>query len=179
MPYLTGKNITLRALEPEDLEILYHWENIPSLWKYGSTLAPFSRHILRQYLQDYTTDIYQTRQLRLMITFKDISIGTLDWYDYDPYHNRAAVGILIDEKYQRQGLGRDALNTLVNYSFGYLGLHQVYTYIPENNTASLRLFESCGFIRCGYMQEWLKEGNGYSSVITMQLINKNQKPSLG
>lgn len=56
-----------------------------------------------------------------MITFKDISIGTLDWYDYDPYHNRAAVGILIDEKYQRQGLGRDALNTLVNYSFGIPG----------------------------------------------------------
>ena len=52
MKYLSGTNIHLRALEPEDLDILYHSENDSSLWQYGSTLVPYSRFTLREYLQN-------------------------------------------------------------------------------------------------------------------------------
>ena len=42
MNYLTGKQIELRAVEPEDLDALYRWENDSSLWIYGSTVSPLS-----------------------------------------------------------------------------------------------------------------------------------------
>ena len=93
MKYISGTNIHLRALEPEDLDILYHSENDSSLWQYGSTLVPYSRFTLREYLQNGQNDIYQTRQLRLMITCnKDKkTVGTIDLFDFDPHHRRAAI----------------------------------------------------------------------------------------
>lgn len=70
MNYLTGKQIELRAVEPEDLDALYRWENDSSLWIYGSTVSPFSRYLLKQYIENYTADITRDKQLRLIIMRK-------------------------------------------------------------------------------------------------------------
>ena len=61
------KEILLRALEPEDLELLYSWENNSSYWIISSTVVPFSKYTLKRYLENSHKDIYQTGQLRLMI----------------------------------------------------------------------------------------------------------------
>ena len=48
--HLKGEHIYLRALEPKDLEVLYHWENNPAIWKVSNTFAPYSKFVLEQYL---------------------------------------------------------------------------------------------------------------------------------
>ena len=50
--YLSDEEIRLRALEPEDLEVLYRWENDSTLWEVGNTLAPFSRYALKRYIAE-------------------------------------------------------------------------------------------------------------------------------
>ena len=50
--------VTLRALEPTDLDILYKWENDTALWVVSDTVAPYSREALWQYLETNTGDIY-------------------------------------------------------------------------------------------------------------------------
>ena len=62
--------IRLRALEPEDVNILYKWENDTEIWKVSNTVAPFSKHMLRQFIENQQRDIYETRQLRLIIESK-------------------------------------------------------------------------------------------------------------
>ena len=44
--------IRLRALEPEDVNILYKWENDTEIWKVSNTVAPFSKHMLRQFIEN-------------------------------------------------------------------------------------------------------------------------------
>ena len=39
MALLENERVCLRALEPEDLELLYRWENDSELWEVGNTLA--------------------------------------------------------------------------------------------------------------------------------------------
>lgn len=70
MGFLESNRITLRALEPEDLDILYKWENDSRLWQNGSTLTPYSKFALRDYLENSLQDIFQSRQLRLMVEEK-------------------------------------------------------------------------------------------------------------
>ena len=113
MNYLTGKQIELRAVEPEDLDALYRWENDSSLWIYGSTVSPFSRYLLKQYIENYTADIARDKQLRLIIMRKESRqvIGAIDCFDYDITNRKAAIGLLIDPDHKRQGFGRDALET--------------------------------------------------------------------
>ena len=50
--FLEDEVIRLRALEPEDLELLYRWENDSALWEFSSTLAPFSRYLLKEYIEN-------------------------------------------------------------------------------------------------------------------------------
>ena len=59
--------VKLRAMEPEDLELLYHIENNRDLWKVGATNVPYSRYVLRDYIARATGDIYTDRQVRQII----------------------------------------------------------------------------------------------------------------
>ena len=43
---MVGKNVFLRALEPEDLPVMYTWENDRDNWMVSNTTAPFSNVIL-------------------------------------------------------------------------------------------------------------------------------------
>jgi len=166
MSLLENNTIRLRAPEPEDLDMLFRWENDPALWEIGSTLSPFSRYTLKQYIAEAGSDIYERKQLRLIIELKETftAIGAIDLYDFDPHHLRAGVGILIDPTYQKKGLGTSTLNLLIDYAFSFLKIHQLYAYIPVTNTPSLRLFDRCGFETIGVLKDWLSTTDGYVDV---------------
>lgn len=176
MAFLENETIRLRALEPEDLELLYHWENDASLWQVGSTVSPFSRYVLKAYIAESHRDIYELRQLRLMIDWRlaGATVGMVDLYDFDPHNRRAAIGILMDPRYQRKGLATAALELLMEYAFHFLKLHQLYVHIPLENRASKALFIRCGFKVAGILTEWISTSEGYSDVVIMQYIGKKE-----
>lgn len=169
---LANKIIALRAPEPEDLDLVFSWENDTALWKYGSTISPFSRYILKEYIASGGGDFYQTRQMRLMIIHKgsDSCIGMIDLFDFDPFHRRAAVGILIDTAWQQQGLATEALRLLDAYSFRFLGIHQLYAHIPVTNEASRKLFEKEGYTTKGILTDWIRVGDQYEDVVLVQKV---------
>ncbi len=177
--FLDGKKIRLRAPEPEDLSLLYQWENRTENWLLGETIAPFSKNILQQYLEQAHEDFWASRQLRLMIERKDPeeTVGTLDLFDFDPLHQRAGVGILIAERSQRrQGIGLESLRLLIDYARDRLGLHQLYCHIPANNLASQRLFAKAGFCKTGRNLEWVRIGSRWEDVCFFQLILNTSSP---
>lgn len=173
---LSNSEIKLRALEPEDVDTLYKWENTSSLWVHGSTLAPYSRHALRRYITEtQLSDIYESKQLRLMIDLSDsgVSIGAVDLYDLDARNKRAGVGIIIDEAFRSHGYASAALDLLKDYAFNFLGLHQLYAHIAESNIISLQLFQNAGYQEAGIMTDWLQtSNNNYENILIVQLLNQ-------
>ena len=167
------KDIKLRALEPEDLELLYKWENNDAYWVISNTVSPFSKYTLKLYLENSHKNIYETGQLRLMIDhIKDnVTIGTIDIFDFDPFHNRAGLGILIaDETYRQQGFGSMALTCIIEYCFKSLQLHQLYCNILVTNSESIDLFKKQGFELAGTKKDWIKTSEGYLDEFLFQLI---------
>ena len=149
---LEHKNIRLRAIEPEDLDLLYKWENDTSVWYLSNTLIPFSKFTLSQYIESARQDIYEAKQLRLIIEFKAEKrpVGAIDLFEFDPFNLRAGVGILISNKEDRKkGYASEALETLIQYCFDILLLKQLYCNITEDNTDSLQLFIKHGFVIAG------------------------------
>lgn len=167
------QQISLRALEPEDLELLYKWENNESYWVISNTITPFSKYTLKRYLKNSHKNIYETGQLRLMIDHNEdkTAIGTIDMFDFDPFHKRAGIGILIEnEAYRRKGYGSMALKCLTDYCFKTLQLHQLYCNILSNNCESMELFKKQGFVECGIKKDWIKSSDGYIDEHQFQLI---------
>jgi diamine N-acetyltransferase len=170
------KNIKLRALEPEDLELLYEWENNDSYWLISNTVSPFSRYTLKRYIENSHKNIYETGQLRLMIDHIEdkIAIGTIDVFEFDPFHKRAGIGILIgNESYRRKGYASMSLTCLIKYCFKTLQLHQLYCNILANNCESIDLFKKQGFVQIGIKKDWIKTSDGYTDEYLLQLINES------
>lgn len=171
--FFTHADVYLRPLEPEDLDVLYRWENDTRLWNIGATVSPFSRFTLKKYLVDATDDIYITKQLRMMIVEKgsDLPVGTLDLYEFDVFNSRAGIGVLVDEEFRGRGYATQAVECIENYAFGHLNLRQLYVHIPETNGASLKLFSDAGYMQTAKLKEWLSVNRGYADVVVMQKFN--------
>ncbi len=169
------EKISLRALEPEDLELLYEWENNDSYWELSNTFSPFSKYTLKRYLENSHKNIYETGQLRLMIDLIDEkkTIGTIDLFDFDPFHKRAGLGILIaPDAYRRKGYASMALICLTNYCFKTLQLHQLYCHVLANNCQSMDLFKKQGFVQTGIKKDWVKTADAYLDEFMFQLVNE-------
>ncbi|MCW3070179.1 MAG: acetyltransferase, ribosomal protein N-acetylase [Bacteroidetes bacterium] len=169
---LKGQMVTLRALEPEDIDVLYNWENDPENWAVSNTQTPFSRFVLEQYITTAHVDIYSAKQLRLMICDKEgKAVGSIDLFDFEPNHLRAGVGILVADKTdRRKGYASEALELLRNYCFDILNLHQIYCNITTDNESSILLFQKHGFQITGIKKQWIRSGSGYKDELLLQLI---------
>ena len=170
--HLAYGKVNLRPLEPDDIDLLYHWENSMEIWEVSNTKTPFSRHILAQYIAESVKDIYTTKQLRLIIqNDSHEAVGAIDLFDFEPYHLRAGVGILIhNTKDRKLGYASDALMALSGYALEVLGLKQLYANIAEDNKESLQLFSKTGFLQAGVKKYWIKTTNGWKDEILFQKI---------
>ena len=177
---IEGRICRLRALEPEDLEAMYGWENDTTVWQVSGSVAPFSRHILSRLIDEQAFDIYATRQMRLVIESREVAgavaggcaeaVGAVDLFEFDPQNRRAGVGIIISPEYRRRGLALDALLTLETYVREVLHMHQLWCSVGANNQASLALFRRAGYAECGCRKEWILTSDGAVDEILMQKI---------
>ncbi len=175
---LQSAHIRLRAIEPSDIELLYSWENNMKIWAVSNTLTPFSKYLLKKYIESAHIDIYVAKQLRLIIEAKDQSsfmfhpVGAIDLFDFDPFHSRAGIGILIhNEEERNKGYASESIRLLTKYAFETLQLHQLYCNVAATNTASLQIFQKMGFKIVGIKEQWLKTQNGWMDELMLQMVN--------
>lgn len=171
---LKGERITLRALEPEDLEFIHTVENDESIWELSNTMVPYSKYVIKNYLENAFKDIFEVKQLRLVITKEDKqSIGLIDLFDFDFKNQRAGVGILLKKEFQKQGYASEALKLLIKYCFTHLQLHQLYCNITDSNNLSIALFKKQGFKIIGLKNDWVRVNGAFKNEYLFQLINNH------
>jgi diamine N-acetyltransferase len=169
---LKGEHIYLRALEQKDLQFLYELENDTSIWEISGTITPYSKNVLQLYLDNAHRDIYDVKQLRLCICkLDDEVVGLIDLFDFDPKNKRAGLGIVIkNSDNYNQGIGNEAINLLINYSFSSLDIHQIFANVIEDNEASLHVFKKLGFEQIGVKKDWIFTNGSYKNEVLFQKI---------
>jgi len=97
---------------------------------------------------------------------QDKMIGRCVLFDYDHVNHRAEIGFMLNRNYWRQGLMRQALETVIHFGFEKLGLHRIEADVDPGNKGSLALLEKLGFEREGLFRErWLICGEWKDSVM--------------
>ncbi|REE82190.1 diamine N-acetyltransferase [Lutibacter oceani] len=171
MATLIGENIILRALEPEDLNFLFSTENNESFWEISNTQLPFSKYILKKYIENAHQDIYEAKQYRFVIcNYNNNPVGMIDLFNFNPQHNRVGVGILLLPEYQNNGFGFEALKLIIEYAFMHLNVHQLFANITSDNLKSISLFEKFNFKQVGIKKDWIFSNSTYKDEILYQLI---------
>ena len=169
----------MRKIEPSDLPFLYQWENDATMWADSDTHNPLSRHDLHQYIENTTGDIYRDGQLRLIIEDSQLStlnsqlstkiVGSIDLFDFDARNRKAAIGMYIAPDARGRGVGKQAVQLLLDYAFNFLHLRMVYAIISVNNVACSRLYEQMDFLPSSPLRAWTLEGDA----ILWQKMNTN------
>ncbi|MFT4850338.1 MAG: diamine N-acetyltransferase [Sediminicola sp.] len=172
MVTLKWKEIVLRALEPSDLDFLYELENDEALWEISNTTTPYSKYILKQYLDNSHQDIYSAKQLRLVITLAsdNRALGFVDLFDFDPKHQRVGLGIVIFEDNDRgNGFASQSIEMICSYAFTHLNIHQLYANITGDNKRSIEVFTKLGFLRTGIKKDWIYSDGEFKDEHLFQL----------
>ena len=161
--------IKLRKIEPSDLPFLYQWENDASMWADSDTHNPLSRHDLHQYIENTTGDIYRDGQLRLIIEDSQLStfnsqlstkiVGCIDLFDFDARNRKAAIGMYIAPDARGKGVGKQAVQLLEDYAFGFLHLRMLYAIISVHNTPCSHIYEQIGYSPSSLLKDWTLEGD--------------------
>ena len=162
-------DIRLRAIEPEDLDLLYRIENDMSMWNVGTTNVPYSRYTLHDYIATSNDDIYADRQVRLVVEDGQAeTVGMADLVRFDPQHQRAEIGIVILNDRRRMGYATAAINEMCRYALRVLHLHQLYAVVDTDNIAAVELFQKTGFEVQTELRDWLFDGRKYHDALMMQ-----------
>lgn len=165
----TNCPIRLRAIEPEDLDLLYRIENDRKLWDVGATNVPYSRYTLHDYIATSGDDIYADRQVRMVVETTDgVTVGIADIIRFDPQHERSEVGIVILCEHRRKGYATAALDEMADYARSVLHLHQLYAVVKGDNDGALSLFRKAGYEAGTRLKDWLYDGRSYRDAWLMQ-----------
>lgn len=161
--------ISLRALEPEDLDFLYEMENDEREWSVSASRTHFSRFALRQYLADQPADVFQSGELRLVIADGKEAVGLIDLTNFSPMDGRAEVCILIHPAHRGKGYARTALGLLEDYARQFLRIRMLYALISSrHNPVSLQLFKAAQYQAIATLPAWHNRGGEYEDVVLVQ-----------
>ncbi|MEK9609651.1 MAG: GNAT family N-acetyltransferase, partial [Flavobacteriaceae bacterium] len=97
--------------------ILFELENDSSLWKYSNRIEPYSKELLQDYIANAHRGVLEIKQIKFTVVNREKdAVGFIDLFYFEPLHQRAAVGLVIDNKKQGSGLGAAALALLETYA---------------------------------------------------------------
>ena len=176
---LSDSSVSLRALEPEDLELLYTIENDETLWDVCDDTAPYSRYALRQYIANQPQDIYQCRELRVVIVEKksNRAVGVVDLVNYSPKDQRAEISIALLRNKRGQHLGQESIILLEKYAQRFYNIRMLFALVSsKHNELAYKMFQSTGYKKIATLPQWHKRGDYYEDIdILKKNIKKNDE----
>ncbi len=155
-----GEKIRLRALEADDWETFFRWNQDTSLsraldyvWPPGS-----SEHV-KQWLQETMLKNGDDHKFFWVIeTLAGEIAGSINSHTIARREGTFSYGVAVLPQHQRQGYAREAIDLLLRYFFFELRYQKVNTIVFSFNAGSIALHERLGFQlegrlrRMGYTQ---------------------------
>lgn len=155
--------VTLRAVTPEDAPLYCRWlKDAFVAENYGGAGVDFTEEMARGF--------FASRQGKpsFLILARPGSrpVGFCELAGLDETVRSATLGIFIGEAAARgRGLGAAALDALLEYGFGALGLHSVWLSVWAGNAPALALYRRAGFREAGRRRDaWRWRGKLYALV---------------
>ncbi len=177
---IKGRTLQLRALEKADLTFLHRLHNNYKTMNYFFE-EPFET--LRELEDLYEKYVHNTTERRFVIeeTQTGASVGVLSLIEIDEINRRCEIDIIIDEKHQGKGFGKQGFVLGIKYAFDILNLFKVYLVILPDNTPGLSIYRFAGFKKeCRLKKEYFRNGE-YVDVERMCLFEsqwRRIKPKL-
>lgn len=167
---IKGKNITLRAIEKKDLDMLKDMMNCPEIEEMvGGWAFPISEKDQLNWYENSGKD----KTHRFIIENKEdgpiglATLGPIDWKNRVAHHGMK----IANKKYRARGIGMDTVMAIMKYAFDELGLNRLDGSILEYNTASKKLYcDKCNWQIEGIKRDYIYKKGKYHNLIMVGIL---------
>ncbi len=103
-------------------------------------------------------------------------IGMIFLIDIDGWARSARIQVVLGKDYRGRGYSRDVMPRVMTYGFAPepagLGMHRIWVAVPEQNTRSVSVYQSLGFVPSGRSRDalWNAADNRYQDLIIMDTL---------
>jgi RimJ/RimL family protein N-acetyltransferase len=144
---IEGDRIVLRRLAPADAEVVFAYRADPAVWRHQNWV-PASVEEVREFIAGLSglEPDSPGRWFQMGIGLRESGelIGDCGVHVSAADPRQAEIGISLAPRFQRRGLGAEALRALLGYLFDELAKHRVFGSVDPRNAASLALLRRCG-----------------------------------
>ena len=172
---MTESKIRLVPFEKEHVANTVEWVNdkeIISLIDRASDVVTLQG--CNEWLEDILKD--EGKEMFAITTTDGVHVGNCGLFEISKRSKKAKLWIYIGEKsLWGQGLGRKALDELLDYGFNKIGLNKIYLYVVANNTRAQKLYESAGFIKEGVFKQDTFLGGEFMDTVYYGILKEQFK----
>ena len=146
-------SVSLRPLEPDDLETLFEWHRDVDIDAWSGWTPRYSRARFEQRYGDLLREPPEDFVM-FGIEWADDLVGYIELAEISRIHRRGAVGFVVASRgARRHHVGTDAVILLCDYAFHLEDLDRVYAEVYPFNVPSIRLLEGVGFAQEGVLRQ--------------------------
>ena len=160
----------MRALKKEDEELILNWKSNENLREMLGTVYPISELEHHYWFENKMVD---KNNKNFIIEYNDRPMGLLGYNNVDWINRNAEIFIFIGEESQQGlGIGRNAIQQLIYFSYNNLNLHMLYLHVFSYNSRAIKMYENIGFIIDGRLRESKFSNGKYHDTLIMSKLLK-------
>ncbi len=170
--FLIGERVYLRPLEKEDLVHVRRWSNDPDIRRLTGEVMPMSQARAEEWYDRVRSDPDRVWFIvALRADNRPIGEAGLLRIFY-PWRTTDLSLVLGEKDAWGKGYGTEAILLLLDYAFGYLGLHRVSVGVVGFNEPALRFYEQIGFKREGVSRDGYYYDHRYYDFVMMSILEE-------
>lgn len=159
--YWTGQNLTLRAIQPEDIAI---FESLDDEILRNMDSLHFPRSVDKR--REWVNEQMEEDEFRFIAVDIDNNIiGMIETFDCDRKNGTFDYYLAVFESYRGKGYAKEMILMVLRFFFLELGYQKVNTTVYSFNNPSMRLHEKLGFMKEGQLRNIIfTKGSYYDGI---------------
>jgi aminoglycoside 6'-N-acetyltransferase len=164
--WLAGDRVALRPIEAADVPQLVAIRRTPEV------AAWWGEEVVEDLVAEFGNQVGAKDNTLLAVEVDATVVGAIQWYaNEDPQFRYAGMDLFLDPAVRGQGLGPDAVRTLVRHLIDAYGFHRFVIDPSAANVAAIRCYEKVGFKPVGLMREYESlDGGAWRDGLLMDLL---------
>ena len=163
--------VYLRALEPDDYKLSVKWRNDDEIISMvGGPKHYVSQERERQWVLNSINN-NDKLVLAICLVENDKYIGNIMMQEVDYINRSCHIPILIGDKNEwNKGYATEARMILLKFAFDERGMERVFATVVDNNQASIRMHQKCGYKVEGIMRNAVFKGGKFHDLTMLAVL---------